>query len=263
MEKEKKYNGFVIFLFTIVFILIVLCIIFATGVVEFKTRNSNNNYKADESTDITENNDKNIENESKAEELEDSISVNIKYSGDYVDLMKYIMDFDGDSQSDGKLLNLLISDVYLNDEKHVFRYVNHPQNCLSLLSSNTYGDNYNNTFIDEHQIGHQGNQACYLSAYKLLTIINYKYLGLVSSSQSGEYMSVFDKNGYLVDYLSDVIDINVKDKKIEYSDYVEENGCLVNYYSYSINEGKPIKTFIRQEENNVCNPMNGKGCCNY
>lgn len=193
--------------------------------------------------------------------LSEIIDLSISYNGDFVDLNSYISKFDEDENNNGKLLSLVVSNMIINGKEYNFKLNNHPQDCLDLMSSNSYSDEYNVYYINGEKIYQQGNQSCYLEGVHLITVIDNKYIGISFRGQTGNYMNLYDENLKLVDKL-DALSIKVVDGKIIYTDYEKDDDeCLINTYTYEIIDDKPVKSLKDKGNEKYCNQMNGEGCC--
>lgn len=196
----------------------------------------------------------------KVNEDDNFVDIDIKYHGDMIDLDKYVVEFNNNDEYSGKLLNLTVSSINLSGKDYIFKLINHPQSCTEM---NNYTDNHNVFYINDTKIYNQNNQACYLESVTSITVINGKYIGLVFRNQRSNYMNVYNSDAQLIDKI-DFLNISINDSEIVYSEYEENNGCLVNRYSYNISvDGKPIKTFKEQVNNTTCNEFTGDGCCNW
>ena len=258
MEQKKNKNGVIALLVVLVVILAVLCVLFATDTINFKTNKSNNNQSSETTVDkididTVEDSTENMQSEN------EFVNIEIKYSGEVVNLQKYILEFDANNEYEGKLLNLTVSNIELNGNIHNYEIKNKPQDCLRLIDKNIYNDNHYSEYIDEIKIGHMGTQACYLCAISSLFVIQNKYLGVSTSCQGGIYISIFDEKGNSIDSIN-VNDFKFEDNKIIYDEYVGDDGCFISKYAYTIVDGKPTKELINKEKNTTCNVMNGKGC---
>lgn len=193
--------------------------------------------------------------------LSEIIDLSISYNGDFIDLDGYISKFDNNESNKGKLLSIVVNNMMVNGREYVFKLNNHPQNCLDLVNSNSYNDEYNSYYINNKEIYQQNNQACYLERVHLITVIDNKYIGISFMGEAGNYMNIYDEKSSLVDKL-DVLSIEVIDGKIMYTDYEKEDDeCLINTYTYEIIDDKPVKTLKDKGNEKYCNQMTGEGCC--
>lgn len=221
---------------------------------------SNNEAKENKNNDIDEE-DKNTSLDDTADndvatEVVDKI---ISYSGEYIEINKYVEEFNSDGNYKNKLLNLTVNNVILNGKEYIFKFNKHPQNCLDNVLY--YEEGHNEFYINDKKIYAQNNQACYLEMVHLITVIDEKYIGISFKSQGGNYMKIYNSNVELVDTL-EFISVRVENGEVIYTEYQEGNGCLMNQYLYTIVDGKPVKTFKEQVSNTTCNQMTGEGCCN-
>lgn len=220
----------------------------------------NDDLEADDelqNNDVVEDNNSVKEDDNVATEI---FNKDISYSGDYIDLGKYVEEFNSNLDYKGKLLNLTLDNIMINGKEYVFKFNKHPQSCTENILY--YEKGHNEFYINDKLIYSQNNQACYLEMVHLITIIDNKYIGVSYRSQGGNYMKVYNSDIELVDTI-EFIGVDIENGEIVYSEYEEGNGCLVNRYSYEILNDKSVKTFKEQVSNTTCNQMTGDGCCNY
>lgn len=253
----KNSKGLVI----ITIILGVLVVIMGGYIVYDSFIKNNAVIENDGSTSKNDNNNTNNSNVS-ISTTDGYVNITVNYAGDFIDLNKYISDFDGNDEYNNKLLNLTVSSIKINGKNHTFQFNNHPKSCSELIGNDSYNDYHNAFYIDDVKIYNQNNQGCYLERANLLTVIDNEYIGIAYNSQGGNYMKVYNENAKLVDTI-EFLNIKIENNEIIYSEYEEGNGCLVNNYSYTFSNGKSSKTFKSQENNTTCNEMTGEGCCNY
>ena len=132
-----------------------------------KWKSNLNNHEEDNTDNSSDNEDE------PATEVYEKI---VHYSGDYVDLSSYIIEFDNNEQNKDKLLTLVVDNIKLDGKKYKFSFKNHPQNCL--LDYDYMKEEYNEFYINDKMIYKQNNQACYLERAYYITIIEGKYIGI-------------------------------------------------------------------------------------
>ena len=181
----------------------------------------------------------------------------IHYSGSYIDLSKKIIDFDDNIEHNDKLLSLTVDNIKVSGKEYTFSFKNHPQHCA--LDYNYMREGYNEFYINDKLIYSQVNQACYLERLHYVTIIDNKYIGITFEGQNGNIMYVYDGDIILVDTV-DYKEININNEGILFSQYADDNGCVLYNYIYDEVDGKLMKTFKSKVNNIECDELNNKGC---
>lgn len=181
----------------------------------------------------------------------------IHYSGNYIDVSNDIIKFDNDENNKDKLLTLTVDKIKLDGKEYTFSFKNHPQHCA--LDYDYMREGYNEFYINDKMFYAQNNQACYLERVYYITIINNKYIGITFEGQGTNRLMVFDKNINLIDTL-EYVNIEIKNNEIMFSEYVEDDGCVLNNYIYDIVDDKSVKIFKSKTNNNECDMMFDKGC---
>lgn len=256
MEKEKNNKGLIATLTIIIVILAALCILFATGTISLNRNIKEDNNKISE----TNSNEKVVQEKTVEETIDENgnTNISIKYTGETIDLDKYITGFREKEENKGKMLNITISDINLDNKDHTYKIENYTD-CLRLIEKQAYSEDYNNFYIDDVKIEHLGNQACYLSGVDKLFVIKNKYIGIFTHSQAGNFITIYDSNAKIVDII-DLIDYEFNNDEITYHSYENEKGCYIETYLYTLKDNKGTKEFKNKEKNTQCNEMNGKGC---
>lgn len=184
----------------------------------------------------------------------------LHYSGNYLDISSELTKFDNGDEYKGKLLTLTVDKIKIDGKEYTFSWKNHPQHCV--LDYDYMREGYNEFYINNKIFYAQNDQACYLEMAYYVTIINNKYIGVTFEGQGGNRMMVFDKNINLVDTL-EYVNLEIRNNGIYFSEYVDDGGCVVNNYTYTIKDGKAVKTFKNKVNNTECNELTGDGCeCN-
>ncbi|MGM9881429.1 MAG: hypothetical protein ACI31S_01115 [Bacilli bacterium] len=249
MKNNKK-------IIVVTIVLSILVIIMGSFIIYDKFIKDNDNTQINNSNENDNNNDVSLT-------VEDSyVNININYSGEYIDLNKYIKEFNDNEDYKNKLLNIVVSKINIGEKYYTFKLNNHPQDCLKVLAEEeTYNDNYNLFYINDKKIYQWNNQSCYLEMVKFITVIDNKYIGIYFEGQGGNYMKVYDENIELVDEL-EAKSISIVDGEINFTDYEKDDKeCKLNTYLYEISDGKPTKTLKERGTESYCNQMTGEGCC--
>lgn len=252
MDKKSLYLCLILFVVSMLFGLGICVIVDTFNDEELKEENSKEFTDDDQIED-----ENNIDVSSKDEEktATDAYEKVVHYSGDYVDLSSYIIEFDNKEENKDKLLTLVVDVIKLDEKEYKLSFKNHPQNCGNL---NDY-KGYNEFYINNKLIYTQNNQACYLERVQYLTIIDNKYIGITYEGQTGNYIKVYDKDIKLVDTFR-YKDIEIKNGEIVYSEFVDDTGCYLNYFGYDIVNGNITKVFKKNVKNTECNQITGEGC---
>ena len=250
MENNKK-------IIVVTIIISILVIIMGSFIIYDKFIKDSDNKQTNNSNEK----DNNISNDVSLTVEDSYVNININYSGEYIDLNKYISEFNSSEKYNEKLLNLIVSKVNIEGKEYTFKLNNHPQDCLKVSAEGTYNDNYNLFYINDKKIYQWNNQACYLEMVKFITVIDNKYIGIYFEGQGGNYIKIYDKNIELIDEL-EAKSISIVDGEINFTDYEEyDQECKLNTYLYEISDGKTTKTLKERGTESYCNQMTGEGCC--